>query len=91
MQLRHVDVQHTLSSYWGAPNRSYFRIDIGLTRTNDLLSTTSTSYDTSNPELTTRVDNEEREENKENKQVEEINNDPIEEVSPDVLKIAVIS
>lgn len=58
----------TTSSYFDGPNKSDFGIDIGFTRTYDLLSTTSTDEGTSNLVHANKIDNEEG---------SEIDNDPI--------------
>lgn len=60
----------TLSSHFGGPKRSNFGIDIGFTRIDYLLPTTSTGEGTSNSGLAIRVDNEEEQENEENKENE---------------------
>ncbi|KAH1107781.1 hypothetical protein J1N35_011549 [Gossypium stocksii] len=59
-----------------------------------ILSTTSIDDDTSNPRLAIKVDNEKGQENKENKEDEkgfEIDNDLIEEVGNNGVKIILIS
>lgn len=80
----------TPPSYFGGLNGSDFGIDVGFTRTNDLLLTTSTNESTSNLGHAIGVDDEWWPTDEENEEGSETDNDPIQESRPNGVKISII-